>query len=77
LIREPLQGIESECPIASSLDDPILDNMPVYISRTKTVIRNIAYAMCMPGSRFPNGMARSTINLPGISVTPRQIIDAL
>jgi len=76
LIREPLQGIVSECPIAESLEDPILDNMPVYISRTKTVIRNIAYAICMPASHIQAGQSRS-INLPGIKVTPRQIIEAL
>lgn len=50
--------------------------MPVYISRTKTVIRNIAYAMCMPTSQFKPGVSR-TINLPGIKITPRQIIEAL
>ncbi|ORY32634.1 hypothetical protein BCR39DRAFT_523291 [Naematelia encephala] len=76
LIREPLQNQPSICPIASSLSDPILDEMPVYVSRTRTVVRNIAYAMCMPENQFKKGESRS-INLPGIKVTPRQIIDAL
>ncbi|KAK4685884.1 hypothetical protein P7C73_g4257, partial [Tremellales sp. Uapishka_1] len=76
LIREPLQGQRSVCPIAASIDDPIFDNLPVYLSRTKTVIRNIAWGMCMPASRFTGEKGRS-INVPGISVTPRQILDAL
>ena len=50
--------------------------MPVYLSRTKTVIRNIVWAFCMPESRFPKGEGRS-INLPGIKITPRQILEAL
>ncbi|KIR55878.1 NAD-dependent epimerase/dehydratase [Cryptococcus gattii Ru294] len=76
LIREPLQGMEAICPIAESIDDPALDNMPFWCSRTKTVVRNIAYAMCMPESNFKEGEGRS-INIPGIKISPRQIIDAL
>ncbi|WVQ82275.1 hypothetical protein IAT38_004403 [Cryptococcus sp. DSM 104549] len=76
LIREPLQDLEAICPIASSIDDPILDDMPTWLSRTKTVVRNIAYAMCMPEENFKEGESRS-INIPGIKVTPRQIIEAL
>lgn len=76
LIREPLQGQPSVCPIASSPDDSILDNLPVYITRTKTVVRNIAYALCMPEDGLKARGSR-TINLPGISITPRQILQAL
>lgn len=77
LIREPLQGQPSVCPIATSADDSILDNLPVYISRTKTVVRNIAYALCMPDEKFKGRLMGRTINLPGISITPRQILQAL
>ncbi|WWD17528.1 hypothetical protein CI109_101969 [Kwoniella shandongensis] len=76
LIREPLQGLEAICPIASSLDDSSLDDMPFWCSRTKTVVRNIAWALCMPESNFGEGEGRS-INIPGIKVRPRQIIEAL
>ncbi|ORX36914.1 hypothetical protein BD324DRAFT_591288 [Kockovaella imperatae] len=78
IVREPLQGVESICPIASSIDDPILDSMPWYCTRTKTLVRNVAYAMCMPETEFKKyeGLGRS-INLPGIKVMPRQMIDAL
>ncbi|ODO08901.1 NAD-dependent epimerase/dehydratase [Cryptococcus wingfieldii CBS 7118] len=76
LIREPLQGLEAICPIASSYEDKDLDDMPFWCSRTKTVVRNIAWAMCMPESNFASGESRS-INIPGIKVRPRQIIEAL
>jgi hypothetical protein len=76
LIREPLSGEKSECPIADSVDDPILDNLPVYLSRTKTVVRNIAYALCLDEERMKQRKNR-TFNLPGITITPRQILTAL
>ncbi|EIW68076.1 NAD-dependent epimerase/dehydratase [Tremella mesenterica] len=76
LIREPLLGQISECPIASGPDDPILDQLPVYLSRTKTVIRNLVWALCMPQSSFKERVSRS-LNLPGISILPRDILNAL
>jgi hypothetical protein len=76
VIREPLQGIPTVVPIASGLDDDMLDTMGCYVTRFKTVIRNIAYAICMPESNFKKGESRS-INLPGIKVTPRQMLQAL
>lgn len=77
LIREPLQGQPSVCPIATSADDPIMDSLAVYISRTKTVVRNIAYALCMSDDKFKGRVMGRTINLPGISITPKQILKAL
>lgn len=76
LIREPLQGLLSVCPIASSPDDPILDSLAHYVTRTKTVVRNIAYALCMPEDGLKARGSR-TINLPGIRITPRLILNAL
>jgi hypothetical protein len=40
------------------------------------VLRNIAYAGVMPESAFPTGEGRS-INLPGVRVTPGQMLEAL
>lgn len=77
LIREPLQGIESVCPVADSWEDKMLDDMPVYLSRAKTVFRNIVWGLCMPEENFKYGKGDRSINIPGISVTPRQIIQAL
>lgn len=76
LIREPLQGQPSVCPIADSPDDSILDTLAFYVSRTKTVVRNIAYALCLDDGGFKARGSR-TINLPGIRITPRQILQAL
>lgn len=77
LIREPLQGIESVCPIADNEADPMLDNMPVYLSRAKTVFRNIVWGLCMPEENIKLGKGDRSINIPGIRVTPRQILAAL
>jgi hypothetical protein len=51
--------------------------MPVYLSRAKTVFRNIVWGVCMPESNFSLGSGSRSINIPGITVTPRQIIEAL
>ena len=69
-------GKVSECPIATGPDDPILDTLPAWISRTRTVIRNIVWAMCMPESSLKERVSRS-ICLPGLSVLPRDILNAL
>ena len=54
----------------------MLDKMPVYITKVSTVIRNIAFAGVMDDSSFRKGEPRS-VNLPGVSITPRQILQAL
>lgn len=76
LIREPLQGIETVLPIAKDINDPLLDQMGLYITKVSTVIRNIAYAGVVPDSVFKKGESRS-VNLPGVKITPRQILQAL
>ena len=78
LVREPLQGQESILPIASSIDDPVLTSMPCYLTRTKVLVRNVAFALCMDEKEFSKqvGLGRS-INLPGFKATPKQMIDAL
>lgn len=40
MIREPLQGLPSECPVATGLDDTALDTVPIYLSRAITVFDN-------------------------------------
>ncbi|KAM0755428.1 NAD(P)-binding protein [Meredithblackwellia eburnea MCA 4105] len=75
MIREPLQGLPSECPVASGPEDPAMDTVPIYLSRASTVFRNIAYALTMDQTKFPK--FSRTVNVPGITVTPRQIVDAL
>lgn len=82
LIREPLQGQPSVCPIASSANDPILEDMPIYVTRSKTVVQNILYAMALDEERMlkvgGKGVGRlRTINLPGIKITTNDILAAL
>lgn len=53
LIREPLQGLRSDCPVADSLDDPNMDTLGVHITSVRTVVHNIVYALSIPGENFP------------------------
>ncbi len=82
LIREPLQGQPAVCPIASSPEDPILENMPIYVTRSKTVVENILYALTLDEKKMleigGKGVGRlRTINLPGIKINTRDILNAL
>lgn len=78
LVREPLQGISAICPIASSATDPILDEMGIYVSRSKTVVANIALAMTLPDDQVVAHVGKlRTINLPGFRITTRQILESL
>lgn len=77
LIREPLQGLPSVYPVADGPDGELIDGMPVYLSRAKTVFRNIVWGLCMPEENFKYGKGDRSINIPGITVTTRQILDAL
>jgi hypothetical protein len=70
------------CPIASSANDPILEDMPIYVTRSKTVVQNILYAMALDEERMlkvgGKGVGRlRTINLPGIKITTNDILAAL
>ncbi|KAL8292341.1 hypothetical protein RQP46_001807 [Phenoliferia psychrophenolica] len=75
MIREPLMGKPSECPVASSFSDPEMSSVPIYLSRASTVFANIAYALAMPAAKFPS--YSRTVNVPGITIVPRQIVEAL
>ncbi|WWD02683.1 hypothetical protein V865_000724 [Kwoniella europaea PYCC6329] len=77
MIREPLQGQESLCPIADSMDDPALDYYLTWVGRTKTVIRNILWAAVVEEKQLKEVSQERIVNLPGIQITPRQIIETL
>lgn len=66
IIREPLQGDSTVCPVALSL--------PMWLSSPATVVENFVRAAQVPAGAF--GASR-TVNLPGITVTVQQMIDAL
>ena len=66
IIREPLAGIESVCPVPLST--------PLWICSPDVLTRNLLHAARLPTSEL-NG--RRTVNLPGISVTPADMLDSL
>ena len=62
IIREPLQGEQTTCPVSPALR--------LWISSPATVVNNFLLA-----ATLPRGDGRS-INLPGISVTVGEMLDA-
>lgn len=66
IIREPLNGEKSVCPVNPALR--------VWISSPERAVESFIHAHELPSSQFEQGGA---INLPGISVTIAQMIDAL
>jgi nucleoside-diphosphate-sugar epimerase len=66
IIREPLAGIESVCPVP--LDTPL------WITSPTVVTGNLVHAASVPTSALEG---RRALNLPGLSVTPRQMLDSL
>ncbi|ELN7801514.1 hypothetical protein RYV96_003253, partial [Salmonella enterica subsp. enterica serovar Rubislaw] len=64
IIREPLQGETTICPVSESLR--------LWISSPATVIHNLSLAATLPAP----GEA-SSINLPGISVTVGEMLETL
>lgn len=66
IIREPLQGEEAICPVATDL--------PLWLSSPDTVVGNLAHAAALDAEAF--GTWR-TVNLPGIGVTVQGMLNAL
>jgi len=67
IIREPLKGKKSQLPVARSLE--------VWVCSTRTIVRNLILARDIPEERF--GCASRVVNLPGITVTVEQMLQAL
>lgn len=66
IIREPLQGENSICPVDPSL--------VLWLSSPDMVVKNFIHATLIPAEQF--GLSR-TVNLPGISVSVQQMMDDL
>ncbi|MBV7264394.1 SDR family oxidoreductase [Photobacterium sp. WH24] len=66
IIREPLKGETSNCPVEPTL--------PLWISSPETVIDNIIHASQLPAEAIKG---YRTFNLPGIQVTPAEMIAAM
>jgi nucleoside-diphosphate-sugar epimerase len=65
IIREPLRGEEAICPVSPDL--------PLFLSSPETVIKNLLHASTL--NTTP--LEWRTINLPGITVTVKQMLDSL
>jgi nucleoside-diphosphate-sugar epimerase len=66
IIREPLAGIDTTCPV------PL--ETPIWISSPAAVVDNLVHAGRIPLA--PLGTER-TVNLPGLSVTAGEMLDSL
>ena len=66
IIREPLAGVESVCPV------PL--DMRLWITSPDVVIRNLAHAVGLPASALAG---RPIVNLPGLSVSSAEMLDSL
>jgi D-erythronate 2-dehydrogenase len=66
IIREPLAGIDTVCPVP-------LDTR-LWISSPELVTPNLVHAARVQTSDLED---RRTVNLPGLSVTPEELLDSL
>lgn len=66
IIREPLNGETAICPVSPDL--------PLFLSSPDTVIHNIIHAAKLNSAKMPDWR---TINLPGITVTVKEMLDSL
>ena len=66
IIREPLAGTVSECPVP--------DTTGVWILSPRRVVEAFVHAHDLPSSAWPT---RRVVNLPGITLTVREMIDAM
>ena len=66
IIREPLHGEQAVCPVDAEL--------ALWLSSPAAVVSNFIHAATLPSSAFG---ALRTLNLPGISVRVREMLEAL
>jgi len=66
IIREPLAGVASECPVS--------DTTGVWILSPRRVVEAFIHAHDLPSSAWPT---TRVVNLPGITLSVREMIDAM
>ena len=66
IIREPLAGVVSQCPVP--------DTTGVWILSPRRVVEAFLHAHDLPSSAWPT---TRVVNLPGITLSVRQMIDAM
>jgi len=66
IIREPLNGVVSECPVP--------DTTGVWILSPRRVVEAFLHAHDLPASAWPSSRV---VNLPGITLSVREMIEAM
>ena len=66
IIREPLAGVESACPVP--------DSTGVWILSPRRVVEAFLHAHDLPSTAWPT---TRVVNLPGITLSVREMIDAM
>jgi nucleoside-diphosphate-sugar epimerase len=66
IIREPLAGVATECPVP--------DSTGVWILSPRRVVEAFLHAHDLPSSAWPT---TRVVNLPGITLSVREMIDAM
>ncbi|KAF7331605.1 NAD(P)-binding protein [Mycena kentingensis (nom. inval.)] len=74
IVREPLKGIESVCPIGKSLDSPELE-LAMWVASSETTIKNFVQAKHIPADKF--SPHTRVVCLPGFTATVREELQAL
>lgn len=80
IVREPLARKEAICPVGSSLQDPLLEQLGVWVAKPSTTLANLARAKNILASKDASEkMTRwsRSVQLPGFTVTIREIIESL
>ncbi len=67
ILREPLQGEQAVCPVDEELS--------LWIQSPRLVIKNLLHAHNLPSESWAGGPR--VLNLPGLTVTVREMIEAL
>lgn len=66
IIREPLTGVDAECPVP--------DSTGVWILSPRRAVEAFMHAHDLPASAWPTSRV---VNLPGITLTVREMLDAM
>ena len=74
IIREPLRGLETLCPIGNSYDSPEL-SLPLLLASAETTIKNFVVAKHLPANKFLKHTR--VVCLPGFTATVCDELEAL
>jgi nucleoside-diphosphate-sugar epimerase len=80
IVREPLAGQQAICPVGSSLQDPVLKQLGVWVAKPTTTLRNFVQAKnIVLDAQLSDKMLRwsRSVQLPGFTVTIHEIIESL